>query len=250
MNKFLATAFFCIIASLALKGADDDSRLIYNEGFDRFDVGKPGCFNGKAEVMEEKGNKLVRLAGQCEVIPVNNFYFLGGTDYSFQTRFRFNDSKKIGGVVFTFNLNGKRKDFNYVSHALKIDKNVISVMSSPMQGEQNQNPNPVPALAFPDAGIQPLSEGRWYTLKVDVMPERTVVYSDIKKEGSMEKLMDFKCSFGTGRHTLSAGEGTDFDYVKAVALEKSSGNTGSETGESAVGPTNAADQAKEIEKND
>ncbi len=256
MTRFLS-AFFLLSVCAFLPAAekndpasDDDDALIFFEGFDRFNPGKPGCFRDAVEIVEENGSKIARVLPQKKNIllaGMNNFHDIGGFNYIFRTRFRFLDNQSIGGLVFSFHIGGKRKNFKFDRYQIRMDRGNISVA---LNTKDRKNPVPLPkAISFADSGLPQFKEGRWYSLRIDVRQEHVSLWLDLKKEGEMEQFLDFNTNYGQGTYSLSANGGTDIEFIKVSALDQDSGTAASsaETGENAVGPTNAAEQAEKVE---
>lgn len=253
MTRFLSAFFLlslCAFLPAAEKNdpaSDDDKALIFFEGFDRFDPGKPGCFNDSVEIVEENGSKIARALPQKKNVLLagrNNFHDIGGYNYTFRTRFRFLDNQSIGGLIFSFHIGGKRKDFKFDRYQIRLDRGNISVA---LNTKDRKNPIPLPkAISFADSGLPQFKEGRWYSLRIDVRQEHVILWLDLQKEGEMERFLDFNTNFGQGTYSLAVNGGTDVDFIKVSALDQNSGMalSSAETGENAVGPTNAADQAE------
>lgn len=249
MNKkiiCLTGLMLCLAAFVSAENVnlDDDSKLIWIETFDRFGPGKPAYYGDKVEILEENGGRIARMTAVAAVLPANGYGDSGGTDYLFQMRFRFGEPPAGGWILFSYNANGSRGDYKYGNYTLRFERSAILVQLNGGDKEK-QNPNPVPQLKFEENDIPQLKNGQWYNAWVSVTPEKTVVYMDVRNPSVMEKLLEFKTNFGTGRYSVTANTGTDFDFFRITALDASGDiGTSGEIGEGAVGPTNAAEQAE------
>lgn len=251
MMKYLLILSLTFGASILI--ADDlssiqsDPNLIQFEDFSRFNKNtKPKCFEEKVTILEENGNFIAALeqSGYSLISP-NGYQDLGWGARLIQFRVRFPGERKIGGVEVQFKSGGRRETVKYSSYKITFSRTNMTVACGIPRTEKIANPLPViQPFNFSRNQLPDFTAKRWYTIRLVILAEKTEVFVDLKKEDIPEKIMEFQTYPGDGRVSVYCGPETQMDYYYALEIPEKKDQTSSEVGENAVGPTNAADQAK------